>query len=74
MLTGVDVRSSDDYEYVGLYPQGSPHYDNNFCKAGEEETREKAANTRKVPVPEWDPFFGVGGPLVEIWRKASDKT
>jgi len=64
------LESSDDYEYVGLYPKGSPHWDNNFCKAGEEETKQKAANAQAVPVPESDPIFGNGGPLVEIWGKA----
>ncbi|PMD22437.1 hypothetical protein NA56DRAFT_570371 [Hyaloscypha hepaticicola] len=64
------LESSPDYEYVGLYPNGSPHYDNNFCKADEQETREKAANARSVPLPMTDPVFGAGGPLVEIWGKA----
>jgi uncharacterized protein YjlB len=54
--------------------QGSPHWDNNFCKANEEETREKAANARAVPVPDSDPIFGVGGPLVGIWNKAAGAT
>jgi hypothetical protein len=31
---------------------------------------EKAANSRAVPVPDEDPIFGVGGPLVGIWREA----
>jgi len=66
-----NLESSDDYEYVGLYPKGSPHWDNNFCKAGADETNEKAANARAVLLPESDPIFGAGGPLVEIWRKAS---
>jgi len=30
------LHSEEGYEYVGLYPKGSPHWDNNFCKAGEE--------------------------------------
>lgn len=64
------LESSTDYEYVGLYPKGSPHWDNNFCKAGEEETREKAENARNVPVPAWDPVFGTDGPLVKIWKEA----
>lgn len=50
--------------------KGSPKYDNNFCKAGEEETRMKAETARKVPVPEWDPIFGHKGPLYEIWNKS----
>ena len=53
--------------------QGSPHWDNNFCKAGEEQTLEKAANAQAVPVPDSDPIFGVGGPLVVIWQAAKAK-
>ncbi len=53
-----------------IVTKGSPHYDNNFCKGGEEETSLKAANAKAVPIPESDPIFGVGGPLIEIWRKA----
>jgi len=67
----VGLKSSDDYEYVGLYPEGSPHWDNNFCKADEQETKLKASNARAVPLPESDPIFGIGGPLVDIWRRAS---
>ncbi|CZT04318.1 uncharacterized protein RAG0_10818 [Rhynchosporium agropyri] len=64
------IESSQDYEYVGLYPEGSPRWDNNFCKADEDETSQKVANARAVPIPDSDPIFGIGGPLIDIWRKA----
>ncbi|KAJ9668430.1 hypothetical protein H2201_001478 [Coniosporium apollinis] len=50
---------------------GSPHWDNNFCKADEKETQEKARNARNVPIPEFDPIYGKGGPLVRIWGDAA---
>jgi uncharacterized protein YjlB len=50
--------------------QGSPRWDNNFCKANEVETAQKAENARAVPIPDSDPIFGVGGPLVDIWEQA----
>ena len=53
--------------------QGSPHWDNNFCKADEQETGQKAANAKVVPVPELDPVFGAGGPLIEIWNAADGR-
>lgn len=53
--------------------QGSPHWDNNFCKADEQETKQKTENAKAVPVPGYDPIFGVGGPLVEIWKAAVGK-
>ncbi|KAF2476089.1 uncharacterized protein BDR25DRAFT_300886 [Lindgomyces ingoldianus] len=65
------IASKGEYEYVGLYPEGSPHWDNNFCKASAEETSEKARVAESVPIPEYDPVYGKGGPLVDIWRKAA---
>ena len=53
--------------------QGSPKYDNNFCKAGVEETRVKAEVARGVPVPGWDVVNGVDGPLCGIWREAANR-
>lgn len=60
---------------MGLYLKGSPHWDNNFCRADEDETREKSVNARAVPVravpvPEYDPITGEDGDLVRIWSKA----
>ncbi|KAI9705865.1 MAG: hypothetical protein M1836_005271 [Candelina mexicana] len=51
--------------------QGSPPWDNNFCKAGPDETEEKARACRNVPLPDYDPVFGVGGPLVDIWSQVA---
>jgi uncharacterized protein YjlB len=51
-----------------FWTQGSPHWDMNFCAADEAETAEKAVNAHTVSIPDHDPVFGEGGPLVEIWR------
>jgi len=64
------LESGGEYGYVGLYPKGSPHWDNNMCKADPEETAEKATNARYVPIPDFDPVFGAEGPLVRIWENA----
>jgi hypothetical protein len=48
--------------------QGSPHWDNNWCKASPEETQEKAEQAKEVPVPEHDPIFGLGGHLPKLWK------
>ncbi|KAK8194363.1 hypothetical protein M8818_007553 [Zalaria obscura] len=65
------LESSPDFEYIGVYPEGSPHWDNNWCKAGAEETAQKAATARAVPIPATDPVFGLDGPLVRLWREAA---
>jgi uncharacterized protein YjlB len=64
------LESEDQYEYIGLYPEGSPHWDNNFCRASVGETREKATNARAVPIPEYDTIIGKDGYLVRIWTAA----
>ncbi|KAL2414117.1 hypothetical protein ABEF95_013758 [Exophiala dermatitidis] len=64
------LHSEDDYSYVGLYPEGSPHWDNNWCKASPEETMEKTATAWSVPIPSYDPIYGKDGPLCTIWRQA----
>ncbi|KAI9806528.1 MAG: hypothetical protein M1833_003715 [Piccolia ochrophora] len=51
--------------------QGSPRYDNNFCKAGPDETKRKAEVCEQVAIPNHDPVFGAGGPLVSIWNASS---
>ena len=54
-----NVESSSDYLYMGLYPKGAPKWNNNFCKAGLEETREKAEEAMEVPIPEYDPIVSI---------------
>ena len=72
-MSHCSIASEDDYSYTAHYPAGAPHWDNNFCKAGMEETREKAEAARAVPLPDSDPVFGAGGPLVRIWGEASGR-
>lgn len=49
--------------------KGSPPYDNNFCKADAQETELKGRTAHAVPVPEYDPIFGINGPLTTLWTK-----
>jgi uncharacterized protein YjlB len=51
-----------------LLVQGSPHWDNNWCKASPEETQEKANQARQVPIPQHDPIFGLNGHLPKLWN------
>ncbi|KXL42749.1 hypothetical protein M433DRAFT_156553 [Acidomyces richmondensis BFW] len=68
-----NVKSSPDYEYVGLYPKGAPHWDNNFCRADAGETAVKAEAARRVPIPDYDPVYGLDGPLPRLWKEAAVK-
>ena len=50
---------------VGAYPRGQENYD---LRTGEEGERpEVLENIRDVPLPETDPLFGEGGPLLQRW-------
>jgi len=69
-VSHASLSAEGGYEYAAFYPDGSPRWDSNYCKAGPEETAEKGRVARAVPVPECDPVFGEGGPLVKIWREA----
>lgn len=59
--------------YSDVDGQGSPHWDNNFCEADEQETKNKAEIAKAVPIPEYDPLFGYHGPLVGLWKAATVK-
>jgi uncharacterized protein YjlB len=50
--------------------QGSPRWDNNWCKASPEETQQKAERARQVPVPQHDPIVGLNGHLPQLWVAA----
>ncbi len=59
--------SSGDFSVVGAYPRGQESYD---LRTGEEGERpEVLENVRNVPLPEADPLYGRGGPLVERWPR-----
>ncbi|GAB7343370.1 hypothetical protein MBLNU457_1410t1 [Dothideomycetes sp. NU457] len=63
--------------HQAVYPltvaKDSPHWDNNFCKASETETAQKAIDAHAVPIPDYDPVYGLDGPLVQLWRKAAQE-
>ena len=58
-------RSGGGFSVVGAYPKGWENYD---LRTGEEGERpEVLENIRGVPLPETDPLFGGGGPLLGRW-------
>ena len=57
--------SGGGFSVVGAYPEGQENYD---LRTGEEGERpEVLENIRGVPLPETDPLFGGGGPLLGRW-------
>jgi len=56
---------SKDFRVVGAYPRGT-EMDMFYGEPGE---RPRADRTiAAVPLPEQDPVFGAGGPLLDLWR------
>ena len=57
--------SDAGFSVVGAYPRGQENYD---LRTGEEGERpEVLKNIHNVPLPETDPLFGGGGPLIRRW-------
>jgi uncharacterized protein YjlB len=57
--------SGGGFSVVGAYPKGQEDYD---LRTGEEGERPGVLeNIRNVPLPEADPLFGGGGPLLGRW-------
>lgn len=63
-------QASDDFEVVGAYPAGQEEYD--ICR--EDKPVEAALeNIKEVNMPDTDPLFGQGGPLIKEWEKAPER-
>jgi len=59
-------QASSDFLVVGAYPDGRDH----DLRTGEPNERPTVLeNIQNVPVPEFDPVFGVDGPLKKSWTK-----
>ena len=57
--------SNAGFSVVGAYPRGQEDYD--LRTGGEGERTGVLENIRNVPLPEADPLFGGGGPLLGRW-------
>jgi uncharacterized protein YjlB len=60
-----NAGSGSDFVVVGAYPRGQEDYDLRTGKEGEHP--EVLENIRNIPLPEADPLFGEGGPLLQRW-------
>jgi uncharacterized protein YjlB len=64
---GTCNRGSDgEFSVIGAYPRGQEDYD---LRTGEEGERPQVLeNISNLALPESDPLFGEGGPLVLRWE------
>ncbi len=60
-----NIGQSDDLLVVGAYPAGQDP-DMNYGRPGERPRADE--QIASVPLPEFDPVFGQGGPLLAHWR------
>ena len=59
-----NLGASDDFRVVGAYPHGQ-RPDTNQGRAGERPRVDQ--NIAALPLPETDPVYGEGGPLMKHW-------
>jgi uncharacterized protein YjlB len=60
-----NLDAMDNVECIGAYPDGK-EYDIYYGKPEERPFTDK--NIQKVPIPEYDPVFGLGGPMKVNWN------
>ena len=58
------LSASKDLLVVGAYPPGA-QYDE--CRGSSQERARALQSIPKVPLPQMDPVYGAGGPLLEAW-------
>ncbi|KAL4955434.1 hypothetical protein BDW69DRAFT_204522 [Aspergillus filifer] len=64
------VESTDDYRYIGVYPEGCPRWRNEFGKTRIDE-QTFSDEIAGVGYPEEDPVYGKDGPLMQLWPPLS---
>ena len=62
------LASHDSLAIVGAYPEGTRH---DICKPPFPNVKQSAAMVARVPLPDADPVYGVGGPLFTYWLRRS---
>ncbi|PLS18476.1 hypothetical protein CVD28_07395 [Bacillus sp. M6-12] len=60
------IGSSPDFEVVGAYPDSKTP---NLIERDPAARAQALSEIKEVPVPETDPVFGKGGPLIQKWMK-----
>ncbi|KAL4994689.1 hypothetical protein BDV10DRAFT_203599 [Aspergillus recurvatus] len=62
------VNATDDYRYIGVYPDGCPRWRNEFGSTRIDSTS-FSGEIAAVDFPEEDPVYGRDGPLMQLWPR-----
>ncbi|KAH7394306.1 hypothetical protein BKA66DRAFT_297052 [Pyrenochaeta sp. MPI-SDFR-AT-0127] len=62
-----NIRSTKNYKYIGVYPEGAPRWRNEL---GKQKVDHEAfgKEIRAVAMPAQDPVNGANGPLLRLWE------
>ncbi|KAH8896208.1 hypothetical protein GQ53DRAFT_680844, partial [Thozetella sp. PMI_491] len=61
------LESSEDYRYIGVYPENCQRWRNEI---GKKPAASFFETIRRVGFPEADPVYGDDGPLTRIWHSS----
>lgn len=62
-------ETSEDYKYIGVYPEGAPNWRNELGKAPVDHDA-FGKEIRRTAIPEHDPVSGKEGYLPKFWHTA----
>jgi uncharacterized protein YjlB len=60
------LMASPDLLVVGAYPPAGTY---DLCRATPDDHAKALASIPKVPLPDSDPLYGPGGPLMSLWAR-----
>tara|TARA_R100001143_G_C3304839_1_gene107344 strand:- start:232 stop:735 length:504 start_codon:yes stop_codon:yes gene_type:complete len=59
-----NIAASDDFSVIGAYPAGQENY--TICRSLQERPNARE-EIDALELPETDPYYGTGGPLIKSW-------
>lgn len=62
------LKSSADFTVIGAYPNGAVY---NMNRRKPQDRIHALKEIKNVPIPELDPVFGEGGPLIDKWKSGA---
>ncbi|KAH6683529.1 hypothetical protein F5X68DRAFT_242359 [Plectosphaerella plurivora] len=71
-VSHMNVTMTEDYMFVGVYPNGSPQWTSQTCDKPD-IMAELAEEISRVPLPAADPVEGEAGTLIRLWMDLPEK-